>query len=118
MKIIEAIQKKDILFILLFFSYLNLASGKNTTRKKLPLFIKSENLRFDLYLSGEVGVISLNSSIEENIIPIRGNYFDYSFMAGGTVYLSNNFGLFAEAGYKRFKYHNGFNAKYGLTVIF
>jgi hypothetical protein len=112
-------EKTDNRNSLIYKDYTNsILYGLNSRLHILPLFIKSENLRFDLYLSGEVGVISLNSSNEENIIPIRGNYFDYSFMAGGTVYLSNNFGLFAEAGYKRFKYHNGFNAKYGFAVRF
>lgn len=92
--------------------------GLNINLHILPLLFKTKISRFDLYISGKTGLISLYSSKDENIIPKRGHYFDYSLMGGGAIYLSKKFGLFVEAGNKNFKYHKGFNANYGLTYRF
>jgi hypothetical protein len=92
--------------------------GLNSKLHLLPLIFKPNIPRFDLYISGNLGLISMFTSLDDNISPERGHYFDYSFMGGGTIYLSKKLGLFIEAGYREFKYHKGFNAKYGLTYRF
>lgn len=92
--------------------------GLNIKLHILPLLFKTKISRFDLYMSGKTGLISLYSSKDENIIPKRGHYFDYSLMGGVAIYLSKKFGLFVEAGNKNFKYHKGFNTNYGLTYRF
>lgn len=92
--------------------------GLNSKFHLLPLVLKDGFPRLDLYVSGKVGLISLNSSAGENIIPAKGSYFDYSLMLGGSVYLTKKFGVYAEAGYKSYKYYQGFNARYGLAFRF
>lgn len=92
--------------------------GLNTNFHILPLIFSRNTSRFDLYASANLGFISMFTATNENIIPVRGTYFDYSFMAGGSIYLSKRFGINIEAGYKEFKYHKGFVAKYGLTYQF
>jgi hypothetical protein len=96
----------------------SLQYGLNSNLHILPLFIKTKIPRFDLYISGKTGLISLFSSKDQSIIPKRGHYFDFSLMCGCAIYLSKKFGLVVEAGTKYFKYHNGFNANYGLTYMF
>lgn len=92
--------------------------GLNSKLHLIPLLSVTNKTRFNLYVSGSLGVISMHTSPNENILPERGHYFDYSVLGGGSVFLTNKLGLFIEAGYRKFRYHNGFNAKYGLTVRF
>jgi hypothetical protein len=84
----------------------------------LPLLFQRDIPRFDLYISGELGLISLFSSDFNGIVPERGHNFNYSLMGGVSFYITKKFGLFTEAGYRGFKYHKGFNTKYGLTFKF
>ena len=84
----------------------------------LPLLFGTERTRFDWYMIGKIGLISLNSSNIENYVPVKGNFMDASFMTGTSFYFSKSFGMFAEAGYKYFRYHKGFNANCGLTFRF
>lgn len=84
----------------------------------VPILTKSKINRLDIYITPKIGLISLNSTKDENIIPKKGSYFDYSLMAGCSLYLTKKIGLNAELGYKNFKYHKGFNARYGLTFRF
>lgn len=92
--------------------------GLNSKLQIIPLLSVTNTPRFDLYISGSLGVISMFTSPDDNISPERGHYFDYSVMGGGSVFLTDKLGLFIEAGYRKFRYHNGFNAKYGLTIRF
>lgn len=92
--------------------------GLNGKLQILPFILEKNIPRFDLFISGNLGLLSLFSSLDENIIPKRGHYFDYSFMCGSSIYLSKKFGIFIEAGYRNFKYHRGFNARYGLIIRF
>lgn len=84
----------------------------------IPLIFRTNIPRFDLYITGRTGIISLFSKQGNDHIPKKGHYFDYSIMGGGSLYLSKKLGLFAEAGYKNFEYRKGFNARYGLTYRF
>ena len=92
--------------------------GFNSKLHLLPVILKTNLPRFDLYISGNGGLISLFTSSDNNISPKRGHYFDYSIMGGGSIFLFEKLGLFIEAGYREFKYHKGYNAKYGLTYRF
>lgn len=92
--------------------------GLNANFHILPFILEKKLSRFDLYVSGKMGIISLFSTESDNIVPKKGHYFDYSIMGGTSFYLSKKFGLFLEAGYKNFEYHKGFNTKYGLTLRF
>ena len=92
--------------------------GVNGNLHILPLVFKTNIPRFDFYISGDFGFISMFTTSDDNILPENGHYFDYSLMGGGAIYLSKKLGLFIEAGYREFKYHKGFNAKYGLAYRF
>lgn len=116
----EWIGEKDSNSISLTFSEYRYSAhyGLNSKLHILPLLLETDIPRFDLYISGNLGLISLFSTPDNNITPERGHYLDYSLMSGGSVYLSRKLGLFIEAGYRKFKYHKGFNAKYGLIFKF
>jgi hypothetical protein len=84
----------------------------------LPLFFENPIPRIDLYLTTKVGFIKLNSSKTLPSLPARGNYFDYSIMGGLTFFLSKKFGIIGEAGYKHFKFRQGFYVRYGFCYRF
>ena len=92
--------------------------GLNSKLHILPIQYGFVPTRLDLYVSGNLGFISLLSTLEENISPERGTYIDYSLMGGLSFYFSKKLGLFVEAGYGRSKYINGFCGKYGLILRF
>jgi len=92
--------------------------GINSNLHVLPLIFKTNIPRFDFYISGDCGFISMFTSSDKNITPEKGHYFDYTLAGGGSIFLSKKFGLLIETGYKEFKYHKGFFAKYGLTFRF
>lgn len=80
--------------------------------------IKKERKWIDLYFTGKCGYIFLASSLKNNIYPINGLYFDYSLMGGCSIYFSKKLGFFAEAGYRNYTYHKGYNMKFGLSYRF
>lgn len=92
--------------------------GLNGKVHILPIQFGSIPKRFDLYLTGNLGFISLFSTQETNISPERGTYLNSSIMGGGSFYFSKKLGFFFEAGYGKSKYINGFCANYGLTMRF
>jgi len=69
-------------------------------------------------MSGDVGLISMFTTTGDNIFPKRGTYFDYSLMGGALIFLSKSIGLFVEVGYRDFKYHQGSDARFGLSYRF
>ena len=92
--------------------------GLNSKLHILPLILKTNIPRFDFYMSWDIGLISMFTTPDDNISPERGHYFDYSLMGGASIFISKKIGLFIEAGFREFKYHQGFNARYGLTYRF
>lgn len=92
--------------------------GINSNMHILPLLFKTNIPRFDFYISADCGFISMFTSSNTNISPEKGHYFDYTLVGGGSIFLSKKLGLLIETGYKYFKYHKGFFAKYGLTYLF
>jgi hypothetical protein len=92
--------------------------GLNSKLHLLPLLLKKNYLRFDCYLSGDIGLMSMFTTPSDNIFPKRGTYFDYSFMGGVSVFLSKRIGVFTEVGYRDFKFHQGSNVEFGLSYRF
>ena len=82
------------------------------------LLLQKRLKRLDVYATGKVGNLFLNSNEQSGIMPKHGNYLDLSLMLGSTLYLSEKFGVNVQAGYRNFKYNNGFNIKYGFSVRF
>ncbi len=92
--------------------------GLNGKVHILPIQVGFIPQRFDLYLTGNFGLVSLLSTQETNITPERGTYVNASIMGGGSFYFLKKLGFFVEAGYGKSKYINGFCANYGLTFRF
>ncbi len=92
--------------------------GLNSKLHILPLILKTNISRFDFYMSGDIGFISMFTTPDDNISPKRGTYFDYSLLGGASIFLSKRIGLFIEVGYRDFKYHQGSNVKFGLAYRF
>ena len=92
--------------------------GVNGKLHILPLILKNNTSRFDLYLSGDIGLISIFTTVNESIYPKRGTYFDYSILGGASLFLSRKIGLFIELGHRDFKYHQGLSTKFGLRYRF
>lgn len=92
--------------------------GLKTNLYLIPLFLKKDIPRIDLYVSGNFGFITIFGGYDNDVTPQNGTYIDITVLGGFAVYLIKEIGLFAEAGYKYFKYYKGFNARYGLTFRF
>jgi len=94
--------------------------GVNGKLHILPLILKNNTSRFDLYLSGDIGLISIFTTVDESIYPKRGTYFDYSALGGASIFFlkRKRIGLLIEAGYRDFKYHHGSSVKVGITYRF
>lgn len=84
----------------------------------LPLFIGKPLSKFDIYTSLKLGMVDMNSSGLPDMMPEKGHYFDGTIMGGFIFYFSQNVGIYAEAGYKRFEFYNGFTCRYGISVRF
>lgn len=68
--------------------------GLNTHFHILPLFVQSDEFRFDLYLTGQVGGVYLKS--EKNYLPETTCWFEYSGGGGVAFYLGKHFGIYGE----------------------
>lgn len=67
--------------------------GVNCNFQLLPYLIKKDDLRFDLYITGKLGGITIKSSK---------SYEEHCLGAGATVYLFKHLGLFVEYYYGKF----------------
>ncbi len=88
--------------------------GVNCNFQLLPLVIKKDDLRFDLYISGKLGGLTLNS---------KKSYEEHSVGAGATLYLFRHLGFFGE--YYHGKFYNkplppssGFGKSYKNKINF
>ena len=61
--------------------------GVNGKLHILPLILKSKNSSLDLYLSTNVGLISIFTTLDEDIFPRGGTYFDHSFLGAASIFL-------------------------------
>ncbi|MDA3930505.1 MAG: hypothetical protein PF541_16270 [Prolixibacteraceae bacterium] len=85
--------------------------GMNTNVHFFPFLVKSENFRFDLYLSGKLG--GFYRLTEEGMFPERGHEWDYGVYAGAAFYFSRHWGIYGEYGYGNYT-----NARFGLSFKF
>jgi hypothetical protein len=69
--------------------------GVNANFHPLPLLIKEHKLRFDIYLSGKLGLISMLAS--DNFV-YTGTKPSYAIFGGASYYLTKRWGFYAEYG--------------------
>lgn len=85
----------------------------------LPLFVKSREPRFDIYLSSKVGVISIPSP---ELSVYRGLSLDYGIYGGLGLYVTRYWGAFAEYGLNKKPMRRSISLepclRYGITVKF
>jgi len=94
--------------------------GLNGKLHILPLILKAKNSRLDFYLSADIGLISIFTSLDDDIFPKGGTYFEYSVLGGAAIFLfkRKRIGFHLEAGYRDFKYHHGSNLRAGIAFRF
>lgn len=85
--------------------------GANANFHLLPFFIPYEKIRFDIYISGQLGGIS--KLTKPNQLPAKVNELDYGLYFGSAFYIGRHLGLFGEIGKGNYK-----NSQIGLTVKF
>lgn len=89
--------------------------GLNCNLHVLPLFIKENDFRFDLYLTGKLGGMYIAS--REGFKP-HGNQSEYSVGGGVAFYLLKHLGCFAEYTYGKYYYKDYEKFRYGLSIKF
>jgi hypothetical protein len=89
--------------------------GANVNFHVLPIFIKKEDFRFDLYVSAKYGWVYFSKSYPRNGPSYT---FDYSVGAGLAFYPGKHFGVFMEYCYGRYPYDEKTNLRYGLSLKF
>lgn len=101
--------------------------GIQTNFHLLPLFIKKNDFRFDLYLTGKYGGNYLN--IPKGSDPQSGHHTEYSFGGGLAFYLWKHTGFYTEYSIGKYSYYaapmgfefeNGLNPnlRFGVTFKF
>ncbi|HOW39957.1 MAG TPA: hypothetical protein PL123_05390 [Bacteroidales bacterium] len=83
--------------------------GINCNYHLLPHLIKADDFRFDLYLSGKYGGISIKR---------HGNHPEYSLGTGVAFYLFRHIGAYAEYSYGKFYNNDNFKLRYGISLKF
>jgi len=83
--------------------------GVNCNYHLLPLIIKEDDFRFDLYLTGKLGGISIER---------HGSQPEYSIGGGLAFYLFKHIGPFIEYSYGKFYYNDHKKIRYGLSLTF
>ena len=83
--------------------------GVNCNYHLLPLIIKEDDFRFDLYLTGKLGGISIER---------HGSQPEYSVGGGAAFYLFRHIGPFVEYSYGKFYYNDHEKIRYGLSLKF
>lgn len=81
----------------------------------LPLLIKEDDFRFDLYLLGKFGGIFFASPAK--YYP-TGSSIEYGIGGGLTFYLWKHLGAYAEYSYGKYFFRDNTNFRYGLTFKF
>ncbi len=85
--------------------------GMNTNFHILPILIKKENFRFDLFASAQLGGIYLNEPVEG--MNKKRNYFEYGIFGGLALYPFKHLGFYSEFGFGK-----NINSKYGVCWKF
>lgn len=89
--------------------------GINCNFHLLPLLIKEDDFRFDLYLSGKFGGLFFDSPT--GFFP-TGSAFEYGIGGGLSFYIWKHLGVYAEYTYGKYFFRDNSNLKYGLTMKF
>lgn len=89
--------------------------GINCNLHLLPLLIKKDDFRFDLYLTGKLGGVFFTSP--SGYSP-HGYSTEYGLGAGVSYYLGKHLGLYAEYCYGKYYFKDSSKLRYGLTIKF
>lgn len=89
--------------------------GINCNFHLLPLIIKKDDFRFDLYLTGKLGGLFFTSP--SGYSP-HGYLTEYGLGAGAAYYIGKHLGLYAEYCYGKYYYKDNSKLRYGLTMKF
>lgn len=84
--------------------------GINCNYNLLPLIIKEDDFRFDLYATGKLGGMIIHY--------IDQKQFEYSFGGGAAFYPLKHIGAFVEYTYGRYYYNDNKKLRYGLSIKF
>ena len=95
-----------------------LSYGINTYFQLIPFFIKDDNIKIDLYLSGKYGfrsMIAPTSHYKGKVNP------EYGIGCGVAYYPWRHIGLYVECGFGKYEYgsySDRFESRYGLSFKF
>ena len=92
--------------------------GVNTKIYLIPLLFRSNIPRFDLYITGNVGLISDFKSEVDHVFAKTDHFIDIASTVGLSLYLFKHIGVFCDYGYSQNKYYKGFNWQFGLNCRF
>ena len=89
--------------------------GINCNLHLLPLIVKEDDFRFDLYLAGKYGEVTFTSPI--GFFP-GGTESEYSLGGGASFYLTKHLGIYGEYTYGKYFYKDNSKFRYGITLKF
>jgi hypothetical protein len=89
--------------------------GINCNLHLFPLFVKENDFRFDLYLSGKYGGLTFTSP--KGFYP-GGTESEYSLGVGGSFYLTKHLGVYGEYTYGKYFFKDNSKFRYGITLKF
>ena len=84
--------------------------GINCNYHLFPLIIKEDDFRFDLYLTGKLGGLHIETK--------SGIHPEYSVGGGAAFYIFKHIGAFAEYGYGKYYEKDNKKFRYGLSIKF
>jgi hypothetical protein len=89
--------------------------GINCNLHLFPLFVKENDFRFDLYLTGKYGGLTFTSP--KSFYP-GGTESEYSLGVGGSFYLTKHLGVYGEYTYGKYFFKDNSKFRYGITLKF
>lgn len=89
--------------------------GINCNFHLLPLFVKEDDFRFDLYLTGKIGGLYIASPT--GFVP-NGSESEYGLGGGLSFYLWKHLGVYVEYSYGKYFFKDNSKLRYGLTTKF
>jgi hypothetical protein len=89
--------------------------GINCNLHLLPLLVKKDNFRFDLYVSGKLGGLYFVSPL--GYYP-HGHSAEYGIGGGLSFYLGKHWGFYSEYCFGKYFFKDNSNLRYGLTFKF
>lgn len=89
--------------------------GVNCNIHLLPLLVKENDFRFDLYLTGKLGGLYISSP--KGYYP-QGHDAEYGLGGGVSFYIWKHLGVYAEYSYGKYFFKDYSKFRYGLTMKF